>query len=38
MQTFRATLPFMLPLLLVLLAVAFVPALSLTLPALLFPG
>ena len=37
MQTFRATLPFMLPLLVVLLAVAFVPALSLTLPGLLFP-
>ncbi len=37
MQTFRATLPFMLPLLIVLLAVAFVPALSLTLPGLLFP-
>lgn len=37
MQTFRATLPFMLPLLIVLMAVAFVPALSLTLPGLLFP-
>lgn len=36
-QTFRATLPFMLPLLIVLLVVAFVPALSLTLPGLLFP-
>ena len=36
MQTFRATLPFMVPLGIVLLVVAFVPALSLTLPSLLF--
>jgi len=37
MQTFRATLPFMLPLGAVLLAVAFFPAIALTLPSLLFP-
>lgn len=36
MQTFRATLPFMLPLGAVLLAVAFFPTVALTLPSLLF--